>query len=251
MAQVGDDLYLGNFTSESGVLPIFTSSENPTAQVGAGPMGRIAFLDIVPLTAGTTNLAAAQAPTSGTAMTLAAGTGVTLTTAPDGSGVAAYKFDAERCVSLTSAANLSAVNFLLTAYDQYGRKFTSLLAGPNVNTVHFPKAALWVVSIVPQGTSASTASAGTADVFGLPYAMTDAGFLVSVKWAGALAQDAGTFTAADTTSPATDATGDPAGTYAPSSASNGSHRLCIGMHLTAAQCGSSPTVVALLGVTPA
>ena len=43
----------------------------------------------------------------------------------------------------------------------------------------------------------------------------------STKWNNTLAQDAGTFVAADATSPATSATGDPRGTYLPSSASDG------------------------------
>lgn len=249
--EVADDLFLGNFNGAQGALPVRQSSENPTAQVGAGPMGRIAFYDIVPKTVETANIAALQASTSGTALTLTAGTGVTAQAAPDGSGATVYAFDVPRCVSLTSAADLATVNYLITGYDTFGRLTTDLLAGPNVNTVHTLKAFASVLSIVPQATNASTVSAGSADVFGLPWAITDAGYIVSNKWAGALAQDAGTLTVADTTSPATDATGDPRGTYAPSSASNGTNRLVIGAHLTAAQCGSNPTVTALIGVTPA
>ena len=71
------------------------------------------------------------------------------------------------------------------------------------------------------------------------------------KWAGVLAQNAGTFTAADTTSPATNATGDPRGTYAQSgAASNGTNRLVVCMHVDGTQCGSNATLVNAIGVTP-
>lgn len=43
--------------------------------------------------------------------------------------------DTQRTVGLTSAGNLSAVNFTLTGTDQQGRVISEILAGPNANTV--------------------------------------------------------------------------------------------------------------------
>jgi hypothetical protein len=248
--QVNDDLYLGGFNATTGGLPVPSTAKNPTQQVAAGPMGRIAFFNIVPLTKQAANIAALQANTANTALTLTAGTGVTSGPWTQNPATTVYLFDVARSVSLTSAANLSAINYTIIGIDIYGRQTSQVIAGPNANTVTTLKTFLGVISVTPNTTSASTVSVGSADIFGLQYAMTDAGYITSNKWAGALAQDGGTFVVADTTSPATTATGDPRGTYAPSSASNGARRLVIGMHLNGAQCGASPTVVALIGVTP-
>jgi hypothetical protein len=244
-----DDLYLGGFLPSG--LTIFKTVAGERQQ-GVGPMGRVAFHNIVPLTLQTANIAALQAPTAQTALTLAAGTGATVGTAPDGSGATVYQFDCCRSVSLTSGSNLSAINFLVTGYDFYGMKQTQLMTGPNGNTVNSLKAFTSVLSVVPQGTSANTVSVGSSDVFGLPFVCPDAGYIVSAKWANVLAQNAGTLVNADTTSPATNLTGDVRGTYAQAgAASNGSRRLVICQHLDGTQCGPNATQTAALGVTPA
>lgn len=250
---VSDDLYLGGFTGEQflgNLTP--TAGADPTIQYGVGPMGRVVGYDIVPLALATANVAALQAQTGGTALTLTAGTGVTKGLAPDGSGAAVYQFDVDRSVSLTSAGTLSAGTFTIVGYDRYGVKVTQTLAGPAINTVNTLKPFASVLSVTPNTTSATTVSVGSSDIFGLPFAARDAGYLISAKWAGVLAQNAGTFVAADGTSPASATTGSVRGTYAQSgAASNGTNRLVILMLLTAAQCGTNPTVVALLGVAQA
>lgn len=251
---VSDDLYLGGFTGTQG-LSLFGSapglqSDNPTAQLGAGPAGRTFFLNAVPLALATTNVAALQAPTSGTALTLTAGTGVTAVVSPAGTNV--ILFDVPRAVSLSSVSNLSAINFLVTGYDWYWQLQTQLITGPNNNTVTSLKAFRAIQSVVPQGTSASTVSVGTSDIFGLPWYIADAGYILSAKWANVLAQNAGTFVAGVATVPNTNLLGDVRGTFAQSgAASNGSNRLVIGMHLTGGQVGSNPTIANLIGVTPA
>lgn len=249
--QVQDDLYTGPL-GPNGFCLISTGGENPTRQYGVGPLGRVAFRNIVPLTLQTANIAALQASTSGTALTLAAGTGVTTGVAPDGSGSMVYQFDVARAVSLTSTSNLSAINYLITGFDEYGVKLTQLKAGPNNNTVNTLKAFKSVLSVVPQGTSASTVSVGSSDVFGLQFRMIDATYIVQAKWDSTLAANAGTFVAADTTSPATNATGDVRGTFAQAGgASNGSRRLIITMHVDATQCGPNATMANAIGVTQA
>ncbi len=251
MVQFGDDLYLGNFFAAQGLDLFPTGLNNPTSQIGAGPMGRIAFYNIVPLALGAATLIASHAVVSGVALPLHAGTGITLGTAPDGSGVPVYIFDVPRCVSIADVTtDMGAITFTITGYDTYGRKQTDALAGPHDNTVTSLKAFKSIVSVIPNGASSTHVTGGTTDIFGLPFAITDAVYLVCVNWAETYVQDAGTFVAAVTTSPATPATGDTRGTYLPSSAADGTKRLLIGMHLTAAQCGSNPTITALIGVTP-
>jgi hypothetical protein len=87
-------------------------------------------------------------------------------------------------------------------------------------------------------------------VFGLPYAVTNAGYLARVGWANVLAEDTGTFVAADS-SVASNTTGDVRGTYDPSSAADGSRRLVIVIALTAIQAGPNATQTGAIGVTPA
>lgn len=247
---VSDNLYLGGF-GNSGITLGKTASADPTLNQGAGPAGRIFFLNIVPVTAGSTNLATHQHTTGSTPLTLTAGSGVTLATAPDGSGRTVYQFDVERSVSLASPDNLSGMNFTVSGFDFYGTPMTQTRAGPNANTVNTLKPFYQVLSITPSATDGThTVTAGQADIFGFPFAISDAGYIMP-KWNNTLAQDAGTFVVADATSPATASTGGVRGTYAPSSASDGTKRLVVWMHLTAGQVGSSATQTNLLGVTQA
>lgn len=226
-----------------GALP-FTPTRQPW---GYGPTGRTAILDVVPVAITVGGVAAAQTLAGAGPLVLAgASTGVTPGTDPGGN--AGLQLDVQRAVSLTSAANESAVNFTLVGYDQYGRKVTSTIAGPNVNTVTFPKTVLWVESITASAAVASNVSAQTADVFGLPIVTIDAGYVDRVGWNNALAQDAGTFTAADQTSPPTASTGDVFGKYAPSSASNGTKRLVVEVLLSEANVGANANTASCYGV---
>jgi hypothetical protein len=234
-----------------------TGGDDPTQQLGVGPMATCYTWTITPATKAVANLAALQAQAAGAGLALAAGAGVTLDAglAPDGSGRTVYRFDVPRCVSLTTGGgnNLSGSNFTITGFDQYAKLQTQKIAGPNNTTVNTKKAFLSVLSITSDTTSALTVSAGTADIFGLPLRCPDASYIVSVKGNNALAQDAGTLVAADATTPATNATGDPRGTYAPSFASSGAAKLTISQFLDPTQIGpiqSASTLVNVLGVTP-
>jgi hypothetical protein len=250
--EVSDDLFTGPVGGPNGFSLVSTQGGNPTRQYGVGPLGRTVYRDEVPLALGNANVAALQASTLNIPLTLAAGAGVTTAFAPDGTGSVVYVFDVPRAVSLTSGANLSAVNYLVTGYDEYGGKMSQLMTGPNVATVNSKKAFKSILSVVPSATSANTVSVGTSDVFGLQLRMIDAGYIVSAKWAAVLAQNAGTFTPADQTSPATNLTGDVRGTYAQSgAASNGVNRLVIAMHVDATQCGPTATLANAIGVPQA
>lgn len=243
--QVNDDLYLG-----AAVIPVAQTAANPTLQYSAGPMGRTAFYNIVPLTKQAANVAALAALTASTAMTLAAGTGATAGVAPDGSGRTVIVLDVPRAVSLTSTSDLSAITITIAGFDTYGRPLTQTRLGPNNTTVNTLKAFKSVLSVTPSATNAGTMSVGMADIFGLPWLAANAGYIMP-KWDNTLAQDAGTFVVGVATNPNTAALGDTRGTYAPSSAADGSKRLVIWQHLTATQCGPNATTVGAIGVTPA
>lgn len=216
----------------------------PNQDVGfynADPM----LVDQVPSAVATANIAALQAPVLNTPMTLvnASGAGITLLGAaftvlatgllvPAGSLAidgnsnwvgagqsGAYQFfdptaGVARCVSLTSGANLSAINFTIKGYDQYGLPMTQTLAGPNVNTVVTKKAFKWVASITPSAGSASTVSVGTSDTYGFPLLVSEFAYVDILTFNNAPISSNAGFTVADVTTPATALTGDVRGTYA-------------------------------------
>ena len=207
------------------------------------------LLDIVPLTLNATGLAASQSLAGAGALTLTAGTSVTATVV---NGVTRYVLDVARCVTVTSAGVDTGITFTVKGYDIFGAPMTDTMTGGSTAAVTTKKAFASVISITGSGATASTVTAGTADVFGLPVQVIDKGYLTAVNWAESFATDSGTATVADTTSPATALTGDVRGTYAPSSASNGTRRLVIQIALNATQLSGTPAVAnttAIVGVT--
>lgn len=243
--QVSDDLYLG---------PVFAPSpKDPNApsspQNGLGPMGRVYVFDVVPVTSGAALLAALQTTAGAGNLVLTAGAGVT--TRFDINNVLRLVLDCARRLTLTSAGNLSAISFTFIGYDIYGQRMTQTIAGPNANTVATTKTFKELVSVSASAAVGTNVSVGFNDALGLPVRLTDAGYISDPKWAGALAQDNGTFVAADTTSPASPTTGDVRGVYTPSSAANGVRRLVMGLYLTGSQVGPNATRLAALGVDQA
>lgn len=223
----------------------------PSPQMkGIGPMGRVFTYNIVPATLGTALLAALQTTAGAGSLTLAAGAGITAVV--DSLGVTRYQLDVPRCLTLTSAANISAVTFTISGYDIYGQAMSQAIAGPNANTVTTTKAFYQITGIAVDAAVGTNTSVGTSDTFGIPIRVDDAGYLIKTAWNNTLAQDAGTFVAAVSTDPATTTTGDVRGTFKPSAnASNGSRRLCLHIHLTKDQVGPAATRALALGVTQA
>lgn len=124
--------------------------------------------------ASTAGVAALQAPTSGTPLTLTASP-VTLP-------------NTGQRPSLTSSANLSAINFTLVGKDQNGLAMTLVIVGPNNNTVVAPMSMSTITSVTPGGTSASTVSVGWDAAADMPlcpcdvrYNPTDISFAVHVS----------------------------------------------------------------------
>ena len=241
--QVSDDLYLG-----AALIPSVSDSGNPSPMTqGIGPMGRVYIFDVAPVTLQTAGLATSANPGSGAAFTLAAGTGVTARVRSD--GVTEYVLDTPRCVTVT-ATGANTATYTVRGYDQYGQAMSSTVAAPSTSTVATTKAFKTVISVTNANATAGTngLTVGFNDKLGLPVRVTDVGYVTSVKWAATLAADAGTFVAADTTSPATASTTDVRGCYTPSSAANGTRRLVMTIALPAIACGPNATRAGVAGV---
>lgn len=239
--QVSDDLYLG-----AALIPSVSDSANPSPMSqGVGPMGRVYIWDVAPLTLQTNGLSTTATPGGAGNLVLTAGTGVTARVRSD--GVTEYVLDTPRCVTV-NAAGANTSTFIVYGYDQYGQAMSQALAAPSTSTVATTKAFKTVTRIAISGAAGSAIIAGFNDKLGLPVRVTDVGYVTSVKWAATLAADAGTFVAADTTSPATTSTTDVRGCYTPSSAANGTRRLVMTIALPAIAVGPNATRIGAAGV---
>lgn len=271
------------FWGGAGVLdprPFFTyyPGQAPNNQYGRGwlgSLGSMVVLDAAPAAAGTATIAALQTLTISTPMTLVAVTGGGITVSASvvrqdtgatvtgllrvdaapaatamGSSGAINMWDPTtlltRAVSITSAANIATVVFTVRGYDLYGMPQTETITGVNANTVNGVKTWKYIASVTPSATSASTASVGTIDVFGIPIRVDDFGYYSGV-WDG-IRQVVAQFTAADATSPATATTGDVRGRVSlTGNAANGSRRLIMNV---AVPLANFTTIAGMFGVTP-
>ena len=238
MPQYSDDLWLGAATG-----PQSQGWAGPGAVfAGVGPLGRVYVYDVIPATLSTTAVCAAQA--------VSAAGNATINGSTASNGVATL--DCARAIQIVSSSTDTTQTVTLTGTDYWGQAQTQLLTLNGTTAVVSTKAFKTITKVAVSAALAGNLSVGTADVFGLPYRVTDAGYLLRTGWAGAVADNAGTFVAADTTSPATSSTGDVRGTFAPTgSASNGTRRLVIGIGLTAVAAGPNATQTGAIGVTPA
>jgi hypothetical protein len=238
MPQYSDDLWLGSATG-----PQSQGWAGPgTVFAGVGPLGRVYIFDIVPATLSATAVCAAQA--------VAAAGNATINGASASGGVATL--DVARIVSFVSSnAGDTTQTVTVTGTDYWGQTQTQRITLTGTTTVNSTKTFKTITAVAVSAALTGNLSVGSGDVFGLPYKVTDAGYLLRTGWANAVADNAGTFVAADTTSPATNTTGDVRGTFAPTSAANGSRRLVIAIGLTAVQAGPNATQTGAIGVTPA
>lgn len=243
--QISDDLYLGP-VNRGGSLNALDTQGSAPSELGIGPMGRVFIWDVVPVASGTALLAALQTTAGAGNLVLTAGAGVTSVVV---NGVTRLRLDTPRRITLTSAGNISAVTFTISGFDLYGQPMTQALAGPNANTVATTKAFRDITQVAVSAAVGTNTSVGFNDALGLPVRLLAVPYIQSVKWDTALAQDAGTAVAADTTSPATTSTGDVRGVYTPSSAANGTRRLVMAIAVPGIACGPNATRVGALGVT--
>jgi len=241
MGQQSDDLYMGTATGPQ--TASWASGGNPgVIGQGVGPLGRTYVFDIVPAALSATAVCAAQA--------VAAAGNATINGASASGGVAT--FDVARNVSIvSSSASDTTQTVTVTGTDYYGQAQTALLTINGTTTVSGTKTFKTITQVAVSALFVGNLSVGSGDTFGLPYRVTDAGYLLRTGWNNAVADNAGTFTAADTAT-ATVSTGDVRGTFLPAStAANGSRRLVIAIGLTAIQAGPTATQTGAIGVTPA
>ncbi len=211
-------------------------------------------VDQAPSALAAANIAAAQVPAAGTALTLvsASGSGITvgqsvvnLNTGAVVTGLLAIdgvptpisfgavgtvqSYDPRnaiaRNVRITSAGNDSAATFTVRGYDIYGAPMSEVITGANATVAAGKKAFKFVASVTPAGTlSGSNVSVGTGDVYGFPLRVDEWAF-VDIFWNNAFITATTGWLAADGTNPATGITGDVRGTYAVQSASDGTKKL--------------------------
>lgn len=246
MPQFSDDLFLGAAQTYMGTNSNSNLGDPSPMDLGVGPLGRIYVWDSVPLTKGAANIAAASAYSS--TITLTAGTGVTSVVRSD--GVTALQLDVPRAVSVgIGAGTITNRNVTVTGYDYYGQPMSEVIAtGTTQSTTVNGKKAFWqITAATVSGAVGATISLGTTDILGSPVRINNAVYVARVGWDSTLAEDAGTFVAA-VTSTATTTTGDVRGTYVPSSACDGSKRLVMGILLPALAVGPNATRAGALGV---
>ena len=247
MAQFSDDLFLG--TAET-YMGLNSALGNPSPMgLGVGPLGRIYVWDSVPVAKATNNIATASVYTS--TVTLTAGTGTTSVVRPD--GITVVQLDVPRAVATTTGAGTPTTrNVTISGFDVYGQPMSEVIATGTVQstTVNGKKAFFQIRSITISGSPVVTVAVGTTDILGSPVRITNAGYIARAGWDNTLAEDAGTFVAAVTTT-ATTTSGDVRGTYVPSSAPDGAKRLVVGVLLPAIAVGPQATRTGALGVTQA
>jgi hypothetical protein len=221
--------------------------DNPSPMdLGVGPLGRIYVWDVVPQAAVTNNVAASQTAAAAGAVTLTAGTSARLIVRQD--NVSVIQLDLPRALKVNCSTTARA--FTVNGYDYYGQPMSEVITVSVAGTAVTGKKAFFQVSSATIAGSATAVVIGTSDVLGLPVRVFNVAYLASVKSNNTLAQDAGTFVAADTAT-ATTTTGDVRGTYVPATASDGIVRTVAGILLPAIAVGPNSTRVGALGVTQA
>ncbi len=228
-----------------------TLNDPSVMDLGIGPLGRIYVFDVIPQALATNNIAATQTPAAAGAITLTAGTNVK--SVINIAGVSVLQLDVPRAVSVTTGAGTpTSRNFTVSGVDYYGQPMSEVIASSAVasTTVNGKKAFYQISGITVSGGTVVAVTIGTTDIIGLPVRVTNVAYVASVKSNSTLAQDAGTFVAADTAT-ATTTTGDVRGTYVPATASNGIVRTVMGILLPAIAVGPNSTRVGALGVTQA
>ena len=260
---VTDGTYITAFGTGTGGTGTYTINQSVTASsttmtahgnvafddpspmdLGIGPLGRIFVWDVIPQAAVTNNIAASQTTTTANqAVTLTAGTSVKSVVRQDGTTV--LQLDLPRAVKVNSSTTARA--FTVTGYDYYGQPMSELITVVTAATAVTGLKAFFQISGITISGSATVVVVGTSDVLGLPVRVFNVAYITSVKSNNTLAQDAGTFVAADTAT-ATTGTGDVRGTYVPATASNGIVRTVMGILCPGIAVGPNATRVGALGV---
>ena len=264
-SSVTDGTYITAFGTGTGGLGTYTINQSVTASstamtahgnvafddpapmdLGIGPLGRIYVWDVVPQAAATNNVALSQTASGAGGVTLTAGTSTKSIVRPD--GVSVIQLDLPRALKVNCSTTARA--FTVNGYDYYGQPMSEVITVAIAGTAVTGKKAFFQVSSATIAGSATAVLIGTSDVLGLPVRVFNVAYIGSVKSNNTLAQDTGTFVAADTAT-ATTTTGDVRGTYVPATASDGIVRTVMGILLPGIAVGPNATRVGALGVTQA
>ena len=245
---------------------------DPGSAIGTKVIGlfdNIGFVDFVP-TALSSNLLAISSnttPSAGAVITLISSkTGVTQTTiiAPEtlqassnvlclDSTAATLAFGQSgsvntwnpaagtgRCIVISPSSNLDAGSFTIAGRDMYGYKMTETVAAGST-TITSQKAFKYIGSITASTTITSTGiGVGTTDIYGFPIKLAYCGLGVAVRinasvWSSAVtvAFSSANVVIASTVATQTSTTPDVRGTYASTTASNGTVRMQMYQNITA------------------
>jgi hypothetical protein len=264
-SSVTDGTYITGFGTGLGGIGTYTINQSVTASsttmyahgniafddpapmdLGIGPIGRMYVWDVIPQAAVTNNIAASQTAAAAGAVTLTAGTSAKSVVRNDGTTV--IQLDLPRAVKVNCSTTARA--FTVSGYDYYGQTMSEVITVATAATAVTGKKAFFQISGATIAGSATAVVIGTSDVLGLPVRVFNVAYVSSVKSNSTLAQDAGTFVAADT-AVATTGTGDVRGTYVPATASDGICRTVMAIALPAIAVGPNATRVGALGVTQA
>ena len=245
--QVSDDIYVG-----TAVISGTQGSDGPSNMtVGVGPLGRFYCFDSVPKASNTTTSQneisrSANLP-AGNLVLLANGT--TTTAGVSGTGQNLVILDCERTIAFYSAADLSAKTLTVYGYDRYGAPVSQTITAPNTTTVQTTKCFKSVYQITSSGAIASAIVAGLGTGIGLPYRLTDLGYVVSVMYnQTAITISSTAVKVADTTDPALVSTNDVRG-YIITGQTDGTKRLVVNYALPALASGPNATRAGAVGVT--
>jgi len=264
-SSVTDGTYITGYGTGTGGTGTYTINQSVTASsttmyahgniafddpspmdLGIGPVGRVYIWDVIPQAAITNNIAASQAPSGAGSLTLTAGTSAKSVVLNNGTTV--IQLDLPRAIKVNCSTTARA--FTVSGYDYYGQAMTETITVATAGTAVTGLKAFFQISGVTIAGSATAAVVGTSDKLGLPVRVFNVAYVTSVKSNNTLAQDAGTFVAADMAT-ATATTGDVRGTYTPATASDGTVRTVMTIALPGIAIGPNATRVGALGVTQA
>jgi hypothetical protein len=264
-SSVTDGPYITGYGTGTGGIGTYTINQSVTASsttmyahgniafddpspmdLGIGPLGRVYIWDVIPQAAVTNNIAASQTAAGAGAVTLTAGTSAKSVVRND--GTTAIQLDLPRAIKVNCSTTARA--FTINGYDYYGQAMSEVITVATAATAVTGKKAFYQVTSATIAGSATAVVIGTSDVLGLPVRVFNVAYVSSVKSNSTLAQDAGTFVAADMAT-ATTTTGDVRGTYTPATASDGTVRTVMTIALPGIAVGPNATRVGALGVTQA
>ena len=246
-----DDLFVGG--AVIGGSPTSGLGNSAPMTQGVGPLGRIYCFDAVPAASGTTTtqneIALSQNLPAGNLTLTANGTTTTAGVSPTGQTLVVL--DMDRTVAFYSASDLSASTVTVYGYDRYGQAVSQTITAPNATTVQTTKTFKSVYQITSSGAVAHPVVAGLGTVIGLPFRLTDLGYVVSAMYnQTAITINSTNIVVADTTSPATASTNDVRGTVL-TGATDGTKRLVVNYMLPAIASGPNATRIGAVGVTQA